>query len=353
MGNIYDYIRWRGDLTFDKSAFNDIDALILSMVSYLDFNHMSETTTVQNVYLGYLISYYKQINDAHKGIVKTADNILKYIGISERYQDVEMSDYVSKVSEKDGYRFAAICFTINGKTFVSFRGTDDTLEGYREDFYMIFNPSMSIHEEAYNYLNSVMDKFPNNKIIVGGHSKGGNMAIYAATRLDSEKKKRILNVYNFEGPGISEEIINSDEYKEIEPRIRKFITKCSAVGVLLHDDEKYRVVATRGNTGFMQHNGIRWMVDGINFVYEDKLNSSTQFIDSDAKVWLGTQSKADKLKIFEKVYKVIKTVSGVEYIHDITRTRLEACIEFVRNSKDIEPDEKNAIISLMSLLIRK
>ena len=201
MPNIFDYMKWR-DLPLKKVEFNEIDNLILSRVSYFPFDELikdEEKITLKEAY-----DRYQKINKKKEIIFlqKEDKDLFKILANSVRFSDTFISDYVNKINIEEEKQFSAITiFLQDDKIYVSYRGTDNTVIGWKEDFNMSFSNLVRSQVEAANYLNNIAKKYKN-KIIVGGHSKGGNLAIYASVFCKYKYKKRIIKVYNNDGPRI-------------------------------------------------------------------------------------------------------------------------------------------------------
>ncbi len=201
MPNIFDYMKWR-DLPLKKVEFNEIDNLILSRVSYFPFDELikdEEKITLKEAY-----DRYKKINKKKEitFLQKEDKDLFKILANSVRFSDIFISDYVNKINIEEEKQFSAITiFLQDDNIYVSYRGTDNTVIGWKEDLNMSFSNLVRSQVEAVNYLDNIAKKYKN-KIIVGGHSKGGNLAIYASVFCKDKYKKRIIKVYNNDGPRI-------------------------------------------------------------------------------------------------------------------------------------------------------
>ena len=218
MANVFDYLKWRGDLNLEKSSFNEIDNLILSRFSYFPFDN----------------------------IIKE-DEVVTIKELSERFEktDINMlaTKYINKIETEQEKQFSAITVLMPDDTiYVSFRGTDNTIVGWKEDFNMSFKSHIASQISANEYLENIAEEFPKKKIRVGGHSKGGNIAIYASAFAKQEAKDRIINVYNNDGPGFCEDVIKTVEYQEIMPKTHTYIPQSSIIGRLMNHKEEYTIV---------------------------------------------------------------------------------------------------------------
>ena len=198
MANIIDYLNWRGDLTFSQVPLNEIDSLILSRISYFPFDNLfqgEEKITIEKAY-----KRFKKEKD--KTVLQIDDlELFPAVAGCARYKDLVLLDYINKIEPKEEKQFSAITICLpNNLLYVSFRGTDNTLIGWKEDFNMSFSSHVPSQKDSKVYLDDIANKYEGD-IIVGGHSKGGNLAVYAATFCNDETKKRIKVIYNEDGPG--------------------------------------------------------------------------------------------------------------------------------------------------------
>ena len=252
MANIFDYLQWRGDLTLEKSKFNEIDNLILSRFSYFPFDDIineNEVVTIKE-----LSERFKKadINPAHI-LWKDDVNLFPEMGNSERFGQMFATKYINKIETEQEKQFSAITILMPDNTiYVSFRGTDNTIVGWKEDFNMSFKSHIASQISAKEYLENIAKEYPDKKIRVGGHSKGGNIAIYASAFAENTIKDRIINVYNNDGPGFCEDVIQTKEYQEIIPKTNTYIPQSSIIGRLMNHKEEYTIVEST-QKGIMQH----------------------------------------------------------------------------------------------------
>ena len=211
--NIEDYMLWRGDIELDNKNINEIDALVLTQIAYLDFSDAfvnKECVPLHEAIKNVDGSQYdKEIFSTNKNRY----NLAVLMAETPRFKNLMLSDYVNNIDKDSDLQFSAICFDIDNKLkFVSFRGTDGTLVGWKEDFQLSYTTPVPAQEESRKYLNNIA-KGLKKKIIIAGHSKGGNLAVYSAMFAYKNTKKKISLIYSFDGPGFEENIIESENYK--------------------------------------------------------------------------------------------------------------------------------------------
>lgn len=356
MNTIMEYLDWRGDLSFDASPFNDVDNLILAELSYLNMPKVEGKSTIEKVAKRYL-----EINNVgDKDDKRTVSNLIRRIeklfirvAKTDRFSNVVVSDYINKFDEVKQSQFSAMLFTISERlAYVAFRGTDDTLIGFKEDFNMSFSTQVQGQIDSVKYLKYILEKYKDKKIIVGGHSKGGNFAVYAVASLEDEQRDRIIQVYNNDGPGFAEEFINSKGYEKTVNKVKKFLPKGSVVGILMNDNEKYYVVNAKGNTGFTQHDGLNWEVLGTEFVTVKNLNDQSVFFDETLKKWLDSLDEKEKTEFVDSVYYLVKGSTSATRYTDITNNRMKSSIKILKGIADMDDEKKEVIQGIIYKLIK-
>ncbi len=270
MNNIRDYLVWRGDLTFAQSAFNEVDNLILSELTYVDFTGVvspdgEESWPLAEIARGYFEKR-PYAKDAFGLLIPDEiQDLLQEAAESPRFSQVRVSRYVNDIDEKTEKQFAAMTFDVTDQLrYISFRGTDDTLVGWKEDCNMSFCFPVPSHLAASAYLTQAALEKPRVPIILGGHSKGGNLAMYAAACCSEEIFDRIRWVYNNDGPGFPTPEIASKVYRRLGEKLLNIIPEASIVGLLMEFRDQFRIVKSDGK-GPMQHNGLSWGVKGPAF----------------------------------------------------------------------------------------
>lgn len=294
MANLFDYLYWRGDLSLECLPFNAVDGLILAWFSSMPLQapvpeRLGEASAA-------LAERSELENDSRRFVRMLAE--------SRRFREMELREFESKFSESEEMQFAAITvLTGDGHAFVAYRGTDSTLVGWKEDFNMAFSDEVPAQREATRYLNAAAAKtaLP---LRVGGHSKGGNLAVYASARCDADVRARITITYNYDGPGLSPSVMESQGYQEIEPRIETWLPGSSIVGILLERSPRYSVVRS-SNVGPMQHSPYSWQVTPDGFERLQGLDAQSLYADRTIRDWLGSMSREQRRDFVEALYDIV------------------------------------------------
>lgn len=308
MSNIIDYIKWRGDLSFNQSEFNEIDNLILARFSYFCLDGAikeNEKITIKQAY-----ENTEKIGIPEQKILQIEDkDLFPAMAKSKRFGKLYIIEYVNNVDEDEEKQFSAVTILLPDNTmYVAYRGTDNTLVGWKEDFNMCFSSNVPSQLAATQYLEKV-SKLNKRKIRVGGHSKGGNLAIYAAVFANDSVKNRIINVYNNDGPGMSSDIIEKQEYKDMVNKIYTYVPQSSIIGRLLYHEEKYKVIEST-QTGIMQHDLYSWQLEGKKFIYLEELTKESKVADKVIKGWLNGISPERRQEFVDILYQILITTNA-------------------------------------------
>ncbi|MBE6700131.1 MAG: DUF2974 domain-containing protein, partial [Ruminococcaceae bacterium] len=323
MGTVYDYLTWRGDLTFRAAPFCEVDSLILSMFSYLDMQDIVPAPDEEGDITVWVASKAflernPDIKKAKMGILIPKDIIkmMRAMRSTKRFGTLKMSGFVNIIDPETELQFSAVTFLLNdGTAVVTYRGTDDTLVGWKEDMNMCFLPVVPAQLKAVEYLNTVAEKH-NGKLILTGHSKGGNLAVYAAVHADAAIRERITAVYSNDGPGFGKNILDDPDYVEMRPRINNLVPQSSVVGMLLEHDENYTVVKSRQKAGLLQHNGLSWEILGNSFVHLKDVTPDSRKLDRTVNQWIRDMTPEQREEFAEAVYQLF-SVDGAQTLTDL------------------------------------
>lgn len=321
MPNMMDYLAWRGDIALDYSPFNDVDSLILASLSYLTYPE--ETGLLRDLALTV-----PPVDKMQFSFVHEIRAMLSAAAMTERFAGIGMRHPIAVTDQDRDMQFAAVTFDLpDGTHYVAFRGTDSTIVGWREDFNMAFESPVPAQSAAVKYLNeaAVLTDGP---LILGGHSKGGNLAVYAAAHADPMTQSRIRAVYSFDGPGLDDATMASAGYANIARRIRSFVPQHSVVGLLLTYHPEYTVVKSDG-VGLLQHDSFTWQVLGTGFIAVTELDVSSQLVDQTVHAWL-SQVSPEKRRIFVNTIFDVLEASGANTVKELVRnipSRLPAVLK--------------------------
>ena len=343
MASINTYVRDYGDKTFNEEKFNEIDNVILSSVVYLNFDGIvpKNKKSISLCEAGNIFLYKYNYFDVSKlGIAqKVSYKILKQIVNTKRYKDIQMYNY--KYIWDTDTQFGAVCFKVKKKfIYIAFEGTDNLLSGWKEDFQMAYEFPVPSQKLAVKYLNENIKLFDKN-IIVGGHSKGGNLALVSSMYCKNRINKKIKQIYSNDGPGLKKEQIESENYSKIRDRLIHLVPNYSYVGVLLRND-KFTVIKTN-RKDFMAHAVSSWQVNENEFIRENLSSISDSFRNSLLK-WLDEHDLNQREKMISTVFKTLEE-SGIKNLNDFFN--LKNAITVIRNINNIDDETKKLVISLI------
>lgn len=353
MTNIFDYLTWRGDLTIEQDGFNVVDSLILCMLSYVELEDIvpavgkGDGITIQEASAKFQEKHANETVSA--GLLVPSDTIvlLKVLAEKPRYQDMKLFGYINHIDECSEVQFSALSITIKaGLHYVAFRGTDDTLVGWKEDFNMSYITPVPSQREAVAYVETIV-KSKMGKWYLGGHSKGGNLAVYAGAFCKKSVKNKVLEIYNNDGPGFTKEIIDTEEYAAIQEKIKTFVPQTSIIGMLLDHEEEYRVVHSK-QVGLFQHDPFSWEILGKDFVELEHVTLQSQILDASLKTWIRNLNTYQKEQFIDGLYEIMVGTEA-KTLTELSTKKLADKIKAVQN---LEPETRKLMYQVISMLLK-
>ena len=312
--NINDYIDEFGDKTFEERPFNEVDSLVFAELASLNFEQFLGWTEPEKTLSD--LSVYKKTLIERTYFSKGNFNLIKNAATSTRFQKVKVGWADSYYNEEQIVQFAAFTFRLeDGTAIVSFRGTDESIVGWKEDFNMAFLSEIPAQRLAVEYIEKVAAE-EKNKIIVCGHSKGGNLAVYSSVFCNESIKNRIIAIYNHDGPGFNEKIFTKDEYVALKDRMYKFVPHDSLIGILLEHENDYKVVPSKSaNIG--QHNPFTWKVkDETRFKESGNTTVNSKLVDKAMCKFVNELNDEQRKTFINGLFAVIEG-SGAKYLNEL------------------------------------
>lgn len=356
MANLVDYLDWRGDLTLDRSPFNEVDNLILAELSFVDFKGVvpppGEGRPVPlHVAAEGFFARFPQGEEIDMGVLVPAaiPDMLRKMAASARFRDMGLSCFVDQLDVEKGEQFAALTIHVgDGPLYLSFRGTDDTLAGWREDFELACLPEVPAQKKALAYTCAVARQYPRRKIRLGGHSKGGNLAVYAGVFCPETVQRRIAAIWSNDGPGFHEDLLSLPEHQRMEDRIFSIVPKSSVVGMLLEHEEPYTVVDSDQH-GLMQHDGFSWQVLGPGFVTLHQVSREAHLSDMRLRGWVQSLSVEQRASFVDALFAVL-SASGAVTLTDLKTDSLKAVSAMVKAMKELKKETRDGLLDFVWLL---
>lgn len=353
MANAIDYIDWRGDLSFDVSPFNEVDNLLLCRLTSLDFTGIvpvdGEMPLAEAARL-----YFERYGDEDRrlGVLLAPGSVtmVKRMLQSARFSRLVLADYENRVDERRELQFCAVTVLVPDSTaFVAFRGTDDTLVAWKEDFYMGSMRTVPAQEEAAAYLCRAAWRYEQ-PLRVGGHSKGGNLSVYAAMSAPEEVQARLLDVYNNDGPGFRDSVGGTEGYRRVKERIHTILPQYSLVGVLLKTDDDFEIVESC-ETGISAHNGFTWQVKGRRFVRCADFPFRTRVFSEAMRGWTEDLSYDERRELTNLFFGALES-TGARTLTDLTAQKLRKAAAVTREL--LSREENRAMLAdKFELLLRE
>ena len=353
MADIFDYLKRRGSISFAEDPFNEVDNLVLAMLAYTDFDGIMDNSFKEIDLETADRSYFEKHSrsKAKKSLFHFVrapllmDSMLK----GERFRDTLLTKYVDIVNDDKDMQMAAVTFLLNdGSAYVAFRGTDTTVVGWKEDFNMSFQSDTEGQLSAVNYLNEV-GKEIKGPIRVGGHSKGGNFAVYAAAFCDREIQDRIVSVYTNDGPGFRSEMMERGAYKRILPKVVSIVPDTAIVGVLLTSNVGHIVVKSK-EAGLMQHDALTWMVEQNRFK-QTKQSAIGSLIDSSQKEWLSNIDDETREMFVNTLFSLFES-TGMETFDEMVVNRRISSKKIMASIKSMPKEKQEEMKAVMNGLLQ-
>jgi len=367
-GNLPEYIAWRGDLPFSVSPFNEVDNLLLAQLAYTNFEDIvdrdSPGLTVAEVCERYFELHTEDEVLSHSTFYKLAPLLLVPMAASERFRDIRICHYVNEVDTEADKQMAAVSYLLpDGTVYVAFRGTDSTIVGWKEDCQLAFLEETAGQKRAVDYLNEFAlpmleaaasqagagGAAGEERLRIGGHSKGGNFAVYAGAFCDPAVKPYILAIYSNDGPGFLKSVTDTVEYRRILPKIISIIPECSIIGTILTNDYKETVVRSDEHL-IMQHDAMSWQILGGRFVEADETSGISRWADKTIEEWLTGLDLAERKAFFDTLFALFE-VGDIANLEDMRANKIATMKALYQAMSDLPPETRKKFDEMIQKLL--
>ena len=359
MANLFDYLHAHGHLDFAHTPLNQVDNLILAWLSYTDYQGIvPELGTLDSIAIADAVQRFfaSRTQTGKSGFftslnpMLTSAQVLEKTAQTQRFGPVHLSSFVDRLDYERETQFAAVTMLIGDDlAYVSFRGTDHSLVGWKEDFYMSFMPSVPAQKEALAYLEAVAAHFPRRKLYVGGHSKGGNLAVYASVACAPPIQERILAVYNNDGPGFQDEaLLAGDAYRRMLDKIETIVPQSSVVGMLLGHPGRYNIVKS-AQMGLLQHNALNWEVQGAEFVREPSVTRFSALMNMTLKEWLRGLDGAQLREFVDTLFAALDA-TGAKTLEELTTRKLKLATGLFETMRTLDAETRRMLLTMLRML---
>ncbi len=347
---IEDYIKRYGDVPFLIKPFNEVDNVILSLISYLDFDgilDVNESLTLKEAAKLFFKRYNKLEIKTSFYSIKNAIETFDLIKDTIRYSDLRLYNYVYK---RDYYeQFSALFIDLTDKlTYISFEGTDELISGWGEDAALSYSFPVPAQKDAIDYVNKRIPIFDNRKYILGGHSKGGNLALVAGMYAKFSIRRKIIKIYSNDGPGLRLKEFKSIRYKRIEHKYHLIVPKYSIVGMFLHPKVDKIVVDTTIR-GPLTHCVKFWRVKNDHFK-RSEITPFSKKLDETITTWLESYNDLERKEFINNILEIFRKCH-IESLLDIKEAKLKSAIKILRESKKLDKKSKGILVALFTTSI--
>lgn len=351
MGNMIKYVKQYGEYTFAKKPLNDVDSLVLAQFAYLKFDGLVPDVDSK----GQAVSVLELLRNKKRDILFLDERyreeniqLVREMAGSRRFRHVKLNYYENIINIEKETQFSAVTFFLpDGSIYLSFRGTDETIVGWKEDFNMAFLKPVPGQIMSELYVKHVTKKFEG-PFYLGGHSKGGNFAVYAAMNSDQSVQERIIRIYSHDGPGFRSEILKEMDYEKIEHKIKKILPQSSLVGMLLQNQENYEVVQSSA-IGLLQHNPFTWRVKEDDFVRIRDIYHKRRLKNERLNKWI-LSLEEEKLHLFVDTLYQIVSAAEAETLIEFTAEWKKSVFAIIGALNDLDDETKKMIWEIIKAL---
>lgn len=351
MGIIFDYLDQVAYDSIYDTPFNELDMLMLTEITYLPFDQIVSDQISPDCTCRLFEAAEKMPQDLSMLVTKNRLKLLEKIASSTRFKNIKLMGYVNDIDPDVQKQFAAMIFKIKPDSYVlTFRGTDDSIIGWKEDFHMTYMDQVPAQKTAVNYLRKAMDALPG-QFILTGHSKGGNLASYAASQIEPEYQERIQSIYSYDAPGLNHSVITSQGYQTISEKIKRYIPQGSIVGMMLETPKQAQIVKSTAIGGLAQHDTFSWQISDQTFVLLDNLNPDSLQVDKTLKNWVDSVSDEELKDFFDLFFGLILD-AGISSINDLTKLEnFNKILAVFENANALTDEERDMLTRLAKLLV--
>ncbi len=357
MSNLLDYLDWRGDLSLESSPFNEVDNLLFAELSFLDLaGIVPDVGAGESVELCQAVSEYFRRNKGkkiHMGVLVPNEivSMAEKMAMSCRFAHMRLNCFHSCLDTDREVQFAALTIELgDGTIYIAFRGTDDTLVGWKEDFNMAFCPIVPSQRMAVEYVQRTAALYPGCGIRIGGHSKGGNLTVYSAVCCGEEIQKRILGLYNNDGPGFKESLVGTAGYQRIRDRLVTIVPESSVVGMLLEHDDNYTVVRSH-EQGIYQHDGFSWEVLGRSFVHVDDISAEGRNNDKAIRSFIGELDDQQRSLFVDALFEVLGSTNA-QTLTELESDPMKAVSNMIKSYKELNKEARQILSRAIKVLLQ-
>ncbi len=353
MADMFDYLKWRGDVPFYIDPFNEVDGVVLAELAYADFDGILPDSfrrvSVQEADEKYFEIHSREEALASKNHIVRSPLLMDDMLSGRRFESMKLTKYENIINTDKDMQMSAVTFLLkDGSAYVAFRGTDNSVVGWKEDFNMSYLPETEGQRNAVRYLNEVGTRIKR-PLRVGGHSKGGNFAVYASAFCDKRIQDRIIEVYTNDGPGFREEVMCEEGYQRILPKVVSIVPDTSIIGMLLTSEVDHRVVKS-SEKGIMQHDAMSWQTERNRMVPAEQ-SALGAFIKSSQKDWLSKIDDESRELFVNTLFSLLEA-TGMSTFREIKGNKLKSLERIAEGFKGIPKEQQEELRDIIGELLQ-
>ena len=347
MANIFDYLT---DVQYDSFydlPLNELDILALTELTYLSFDNLLNQSV-------------NRLSDVATRVPRETNmltnkerlQLLDQLSQHKRFKNSKLSNFVNEVDTEQQKQFAAMTYRLDLDTYlIVFRGTDDSIIGWKEDFHMTYMKEIPAQKHALEYLEEFFTQHPKQKVMVAGHSKGGNLAVYAASQIRPELQDKISAVYTYDAPGLQAHLTENTGYQDVIPKIHRFVPQGSVIGMMLEVPDTPIVVKSTALGGIAQHSTFSWQTEDNHFVQLEAISSESLQIKDTLKEWVDSVPDEELELCFDLFFGTILE-SGISSINELSsKNAIDHVRQLVSQAQTLEPEQVEILKNLTQLLL--
>ena len=357
MGNLITYVQQYGAQTFEDKSLTDIDVLVLTEIAYLPFDEIVPASfeVKAAISLNQLGKEFETIKEKeHENnpfmITKERIQLLDVVSKSQRYKDIKVFGFMNDIDDELTKQFAAVCYQWEEESrWIIFRGTDESLTGWKEDFMMTYSDLIPAQTDAIEYLRKQAELF-SGSLNISGHSKGGNLSLYASAMQEEDIQHRIQQIYCWDAPGVHRSILGTEGYQRVVSKAKRYIPQDSIVGLMLESQVPYHIIESQGS-GISQHSALMWNIEEDHFVELTELTKNSQLTDQTFKQWTEVVSDEDLKLFFDTFFELIFEM-GVETVNDVYYNFRMYMQKFFEKTYQMDPEKREVLLRVGHLLFQ-
>lgn len=349
MASIREYLTEFGSLSLEMNPFNPVDGLIFAQLSYMNFDGVVSTTPVPLKKVCAQMLQKQDFSSMYRFMQVDDARLLVFLGMRRRFEEVKLLDYINILDDDNQEQFSAVTADFPAFRLLAMRGTDASLAGWKEDFNMAFASPVPAQLKAVEYVNRAGDA-TNKPLVVCGHSKGGNLAVYGASFCKEEVQRHITEVFSYDGPGLTPEQAADPAHVRLMPRIRVMIPRGSFVGTLFEQTDDVVYVESSA-VGLMQHYSYNWQVEGMGFVLAEKPTDPSAFMTGTMRELIASMDMEERRLFVEALYGILSASEATNLVTLFDEWQVRS-MKMLRYYKNLDKSTRDVVVQVVRKFLK-